>query len=269
MAMTTKKAKTTKNDKAPAKPWGGRFSLPTDRSVEVFTASIPFDQRLYAHDIAGSIAHCKMLVKQGILTSAEGKKIVAGLEEIRRDIDRGAFTFSIEHEDIHMAVERALTERIGAAGAKLHTGRSRNDQVALDVRMYVREEAQEILMRIAQLKVTLLGIAKEQCDTILPGYTHLQKAQPVLLAHYLLAYRDMLDRDTQRVQDCLKRVNVMPLGAAALAGTSIPLDREYTAALLGFPKVTANSMDSVSDRDFVAEMIFDCSLIMMHLSRFL
>ncbi len=250
------------------KPWGGRFKRPTDKLVEFFTASIPFDQRLYAYDIEGSIAHCRMLVKQGIITAGEGKKIISGLEGIRRDIERGRFAFSIEHEDIHMAIEKALIERIGAAGEKLHTGRSRNDQVALDIRMYLRDETAKIVGLLSLLKGAFLKLAKDEIDTILPGYTHLQKAQPVLLAHYFLAFWEMLDRDEARLVGCRERINVMPLGAAALAGTSLPLDRAYTARLLDFPKVTANSMDTVSDRDFAAEVIFDCSLIMMHLSRF-
>jgi argininosuccinate lyase len=250
------------------KPWGGRFSLPTDKLVEVFTASIPYDQRLYAYDIEGSTAHCKMLVKQGILSKAEGKKIISGLDSIRKDIEKGRFEFSIELEDIHMAIERALIACIGEAGEKLHTGRSRNDQVALDIRMYLRDEISKIMGLVVVLKSALLKLAKAEIDTVMPGYTHLQKAQPILLSHYFLAYWEMLDRDGERLDDCLKRVNVMPLGAAALAGTSLPLDRRYTAELLGFPKITANSMDSVSDRDFIAETIWGCSLIMMHLSRF-
>jgi argininosuccinate lyase len=250
------------------KPWGGRFSEPTDKLVEVFTASIPFDKRLYGYDIEGSVAHCRMLVKQKILTAGEGKQIVSGLEAIRRDIGRGHFDFSLGHEDIHMAIEKALVTRIGEAGEKLHTGRSRNDQVALDLRMYVRDESVKILGLIGLLKSSLLKLAKEEIDTVMPGYTHLQKAQPVLLAHYFLAYHEMLDRDEARLKDSLERVEVMPLGAAALAGTSLPLDRNYTARLLGFAKVSANSMDSVSDRDFVAETIFVCSLVMAHMSRF-
>ncbi len=250
------------------KPWGGRFSEPTDKLVEAFTASIPFDKRLYGADIEGSIAHCRMLVKQKILSSAEGEKIVSGLEAIRRDIERGRFDFALGDEDIHMAIEKALVARIGEAGEKLHTGRSRNDQVALDLRIYLREECSRILGLIGLLKGTLLKLAGEEIDTIMPGYTHLQKAQPVLLAHYFLAYREMLDRDETRLEQCRERIDVMPLGSAALAGTSLPLDRDYTARLLGFSKVSANSLDAVSDRDFVAELIFDCSLIMAHLSRF-
>ena len=263
--MTEKKIN---KEKKVAKPWGGRFSEPTAKLVEDFTASLPFDQKLYAYDIEGSIAHCRMLVKQGILSAVEGKKIISGLEEIRKDIERGRFTFSIGDEDIHMAVEKALIARIGDAGAKLHTGRSRNDQVALDVRMYVRAEIAMLSDLLIRFKASLVALAKNEIDTIMPGYTHLQKAQPVLLSHYLLAYWEMFDRDELRLKDCRKRVDVMPLGAAALAGTSLPLSREFTAQLLSFPKVTANSMDTVSDRDFVAEIIFDCSLIMMHLSRF-
>lgn len=254
--------------KNPKKPWGGRFSEPTDKLVEIFTASIPFDQRLYSYDIEGSLAHSRMLVKQGILTPEEGKKIAAGLEAVRTDIEKGRFDFAVGCEDIHMAVESDLVRRIGAAGEKLHTGRSRNDQVALDIRMYLRDETAKILGLLAALKKVLLELAKNEIDTILPGYTHLQKAQPILLAHYFLAYWEMLDRDEERLKECRARIDVMPLGAAALAGTSLPLDREYAAKLLGFPKVARNSLDAVSDRDFIAETIFDCSLIMAHLSRF-
>ncbi|MFB3926167.1 MAG: argininosuccinate lyase, partial [Syntrophales bacterium] len=253
---------------ASKKPWGGRFSKPTDELVEVFTASLPFDKRLYRHDIEGSIAHCRMLVRQGIISAREGKKIISGLNDIRKDIEAGKTEFSVDSEDIHMAVEKALVERIGETGGKLHTGRSRNDQVALDMRLFLRDEIRGILELTSVLKSAFLKTAKAEIDTILPGYTHLQKAQPVRLAHYLLSYWEMLDRDEERLQNCLERVNVMPLGAAALAGSGLPLDREYTARLLRFPKIAKNSMDAVSDRDFIAEFIFDAGLIMMHLSRF-
>ena len=250
------------------KLWGGRFNQPTDKLVEAFTASIPFDKRLYSHDIDGSIAHCKMLVKQGIIPLKDGKKITAGLNDIRLDIEKGKFDFRLEDEDIHMAIEKALVNRIGEAGERLHTGRSRNDQVALDIRLYLREEEGKLIALVRRLKAVMEKLATAEVDTIMPGYTHLQKAQPVRLAHYFLAYREMLDRDEQRLGECLERIDVMPLGAAALAGTSLPLDRTYVAKILKFSKLSKNSMDAVSDRDFIAEFIFDCSLIMMHLSRF-
>ncbi|MHB8769741.1 MAG: argininosuccinate lyase [Syntrophales bacterium] len=250
------------------KPWGGRFSEPTDREVEAFTSSLHFDRRLYRYDIEGSIAHARMLAKQGIITTGEVKAIIAGLGSIRGEIEAGSFAFHPGDEDIHMAIEKALTDRIGEAGGKLHTGRSRNDQIALDIRLYLREEIGRTLGLVAALKAGFVALAKKERGVILPGYTHLQKAQPVLLAHYLLAFWEMLDRDEARLSDCLKRVNVMPLGAAALAGTGLPIDRRYVARLLKFPAVTGNSMDSVSDRDFIAEFVFAASLTMMHLSRF-
>jgi len=250
------------------KLWSGRFGAETDRLVEVFTASLPFDARLSDYDIEGSIAHCRMLGRQGIIPPADAERIVEALGEIREQIRSGAFRFEPGDEDIHMAVERALIERIGPAGGKVHTGRSRNDQVSTDMRLYLRAEIGEILDLVGGLQKTFVTLAGREIDTILPGYTHLQKAQPVLLAHYLLAFREMLERDAQRLGECLERVNVMPLGSAALAGTSLPLDRKYTAKLLGFRSVAANSMDAVSDRDFVAEFIFDAGLLMMHLSRF-
>ncbi len=250
------------------KPWGGRFSEPTDREVEAFTTSLHYDRRLYRCDIEGSIAHARMLAKQGIITKREATAIRTGLLAIRAEIEAGTFLFHPDDEDIHMAVEKALTARIGEAGGKLHTGRSRNDQIALDIRLYLRAEIRDILILLGNLKAGFVERAKAEMGAIVPGYTHMQKAQPVLLSHYLLAFREMLDRDEARLRDCLKRVNVMPLGAAALAGTGLPIDRRYVARILGFPQVTANSMDSVSDRDFVAEFIFAASLVMMHLSRF-
>jgi argininosuccinate lyase (EC 4.3.2.1) len=250
------------------KPWGGRFNEPTNKLVEEFTASIKFDKRLCQYDIEGSIAHCRMLARQGIISSEEEKKIVAGLEDVLRDIEAGKITFSLDLEDIHMVIEKALIDRIGKTGEKLHTGRSRNDQISLDVRLYLRDEINRITSLIMALKSSILAAAKKEIDTVLPGYTHLQKAQPVLLSHYLLAYREMLDRDEKRLKECCHRVNVMPLGSAALAGTRLPIDREYVAELLKFPKVTTNSIDTVSDRDFVAEFIFDSGLLMMHMSRF-
>jgi argininosuccinate lyase len=250
------------------KPWGGRFTQPTDKLVEEFTASIMFDKRLYRYDIEGSIAHCKMLARQGIISTEEENKIIAGLKDILGDIEAGNFTWTLDLEDVHMAVEKALIARVGKAGEKLHTGRSRNDQVSLDMRLYLRDEVNIILGLISSLKSSILATAKNEIDTILPGYTHLQKAQPVLLSYHLLAYREMLDRDEIRLKECYNRINIMPLGSAALAGTGLPIDRDYVAELLKFPKITENGMDAVSDRDFVAEFIFDASLLMMHMSRF-
>ncbi len=254
--------------KSRRKLWSGRFTEETDRLVEIFTASLPFDVRLYDHDITGSIAHCRMLEKQRIIPPTDAGKIVEALAGIRADISSGGFRFLQTDEDIHMAVERGLIERIGPAGGKVHTGRSRNDQVSLDMRLYLRDEIGDILELVAGLVKTLVALAKREIDTIMPGYTHLQKAQPVLISHYLLAFREMLGRDAQRLAGCLERTNVMPLGSAALAGTSLPLDRKFTAKQLGFKAISANSMDAVSDRDFVAEFIFDAGLLMMHLSRF-
>ncbi|MBN2686620.1 MAG: argininosuccinate lyase [Deltaproteobacteria bacterium] len=254
---------TTKN-----KPWGGRFKESTERLVEEFTASIHYDRRLYRHDIEGSIAHCRMLARQGIISADDEKAIVQGLADIRADIEAGTFIFSVEDEDIHMAIERSLIGRIGDVGGKLHTGRSRNDQVCLDIRLYLRDEVRSVIDLVRCLKSSFLTMAKDEMGVIMPGYTHMQKAQPVLLSHHLLAYWEMFDRDEQRLEECYERVNVMPLGAAALAGTTIPLDREYVAELLQFPRITKNSMDTVADRDFIAEFIFIAGLLMMHMSRF-
>ena len=250
------------------KPWGGRFSEPTDHAVEVFTSSIHFDRRLYRYDIDGSIAHARMLARQGIITQADAKSIRTGLRNILAEIETGSFAFNSDDEDIHMAVEKALIARIGESGGKLHAGRSRNDQIALDVRLYLREEINRVSELLKALKHGFVKLAKRELGVILPGYTHMQKAQPVLLSHYLLAFREMIDRDEMRLRDCLKRVNVMPLGAAALAGTGLPIDRRYVARLLKFPAVTENSIDTVADRDFIAEFIFIASLLMMHMSRF-
>jgi argininosuccinate lyase len=254
---------TTKN-----KPWGGRFKESTERLVEEFTASIHYDRRLYRHDIEGSIAHCRMLARQGIISADDEKAIIQGLTDIRADIEAGTFIFSVEDEDIHMAIERSLIGRIGDVGGKLHTGRSRNDQVCLDIRLYLRDEVRSVIDLVCRLKSSFLTMAKDEMGVIMPGYTHMQKAQPVLLSHHLLAYWEMFDRDEQRLEECYKRINVMPLGAAALAGTTIPLDREYVAELLQFPRITKNSMDTVADRDFIAEFIFIAGLLMMHMSRF-
>jgi argininosuccinate lyase len=249
------------------KPWSGRFTAETHQIIEQFTSSLAFDRRLYKQDIAGSIAHCRMLVKCHLLTEEEGKQIVQGLEEIQAEIEAGTFPFRTEYEDIHMNIEKRLIEKVGAVGGKLHTARSRNDQIALDIRLYLREKIGDLTQQIVALQQALVEIAEQHLDQILPGYTHLQRAQPVLLSHHLLAYYDMLDRDKERLQDCLKRVNVLPLGAAALAGTSYPIDRAYVATQLDFPRLSQNSMDAVSDRDSLIEFCAAGALIMMHLSR--
>src|SRR3989304_603560 len=249
------------------KLWGGRFSKPTEKSVEEFTESISYDKRLYKYDIAGSIAHAKMLGRIGLLKKKEVTDIVKGLEEIRKDIEDGRFSFSVELEDIHMNIEKRLTDKIGPAGAKLHTARSRNDQVALDLRLYMRDVIEEIIAAISEFKKALVDKAGANIRVIMPGYTHLQPAQPVLFSHYLLAYWEMFERDRERLADCLKRVNIMPLGSGAIAGTSFPLDREYVAKLLGFDRVSQNSMDAVSDRDFVIEFLSASAVLGMHLSR--
>ncbi|MCR4657840.1 MAG: argininosuccinate lyase [Lachnospiraceae bacterium] len=248
--------------------WGGRFQKETDELVNDFNASIMFDIRLYRQDIKGSIAHAEMLMKQGIITEEEGGSIISGLDSIMDDIDNGVITPSKEYEDIHSLVEAKLIERIGDAGKKLHTGRSRNDQVALDIRLYTRDIIKETRLLVFELLETMMGLMKEHLDTYMPGFTHLQKAQPVTLSHHIGAYFEMFKRDLLRLNDNLKRMNYCPLGAGALAGTTYPLDREYTAELLGFWGPTLNSMDSVSDRDFLIEYLADASLIMMHLSRF-
>ena len=249
------------------KPWGGRFDQPTDAFVEAFTASVGFDQRLYKHDIEGSIAHARMLTHVGVLTEAECKSIVSGLEDILLDIERGDFAWSVSLEDVHMNIEARLTDHIGEAGKKLHTGRSRNDQVATDVRLYLREEIDNIKKELTRLQHGLLEVAERETDTIMPGFTHLQTAQPVTFGHHMLAWFEMLRRDRGRLDDCRKRVNIMPLGAAALAGTSYLIDRLYTAKLLGFDGVAENSLDAVSDRDFAIEFVALGALIMTHFSR--
>jgi len=250
------------------KPWGGRFTEPTDAFVEAFTASVAFDQRLYRYDIQGSIAHATMLAKAGILSVEERDAIISGLEAVRDQIERGEFQWSVSLEDVHMNIESALTQRIGDAGKKLHTGRSRNDQVATDVRLYLRDEIEIIRAEILRLQQALLGLAEREVETILPGFTHLQTAQPVTFGHHMMAWFEMLERDRERLADCNKRVNILPLGAAALAGTTYPIDRHYTAELLGFERPAENSLDAVSDRDFVIEFSAAASLAMMHLSRF-
>jgi argininosuccinate lyase len=250
-----------------SKPWEGRFTQETDKQVEAFTASITFDKRLYKYDIAGSVAHAKMLAKIGILSRIELKSIVDGLGKIEKEIEEGSFRFSIALEDIHMNIEARLVEIIGDVGGKLHTARSRNDQVALDIRLYLRSEIKAILGETKALIKALITMAKKYIDVIIPGYTHLQRAQPVLIAHHFLAYCEMLKRDQQRLTECLTRVNVLPLGACALAGTTFPIDRDYVATLLDFPEVAENSMDAVSDRDFCIEFCSVSSILMMHLSR--
>ncbi len=245
-----------------------RFAQATDAFVEIFTASVDFDQRMALQDIEGSLAHAKMLCKIGILTETERNDIISGLGTITKEIDRGEFKWSIQQEDVHMNIEARLTALIGIAGKKLHTGRSRNDQVATDIRLYLRKEIENINIQLTRLQIAILDLAEKEADTIMPGFTHLQVAQPVTFGHHLMAWFEMLCRDKERLQDCCKRINVMPLGAAALAGTSYPIDRQMTAELLGFSRPSNNSLDSVSDRDFAIEFIAAGSLIMMHLSRF-
>lgn len=249
------------------KPWGGRFSKNTDTMVEEFTSSVDFDKRLYKYDIKGSIAHCKMLERCKIINDDEAKKIINGLEVIRKEIEENRFNFKQEYEDIHMNIEKRLTDLIGSVGGKLHTARSRNDQVALDIRMYSKDEVSVIIKIINQLKMIIAAVAKDNIDIVMPGYTHLQKAQPILFSHHILAYYEMFNRDEGRFKDMLKRIDVMPLGAAAMAGTSFPVDRKFAADTLAFSKITANSVDSVSDRDFAIELCSTSSILMMHLSR--
>ncbi|WP_430460801.1 argininosuccinate lyase [Thalassolituus sp. LLYu03] len=248
--------------------WGGRFSEPTDAFVARYTASVNFDKRMYRQDIQGSVAHAKMLAKVGVLTEQERDDIIRGLEEVRIEIERGEFEWSVALEDVHMNIESALTKKIGITGKKLHTGRSRNDQVATDIRLYLRDEVDAISGELTRLQQGLVELAEKEADTIMPGFTHLQTAQPVTFGHHLLAWNAMLERDFARLQDCRKRINQLPLGAAALAGTTYPIDRHYTAELLGFDAPTENSLDSVSDRDFAIEFASVGALIMMHLSRF-
>jgi argininosuccinate lyase len=250
------------------KPWSGRFQKPTAGSVEKFTSSIHYDQRLYPYDIQGSIAHATMLAKQNIISKNESAKIVSALKNILKDIKIGKIKLSPADEDIHMAVERELISRIGETGGKLHSARSRNDQIVLDVRLFLRAEIKMIIDLVNDLQRQLVKLAKREIRTIMPGYTHMQKAQPVLLSHYFLAFGEMFARDVQRLNECGNRLNVLPLGAAALAGTSLPINRDQTAKMLNFPMVSKNSMDTVADRDFIAEFIFAASLLMMHLSRF-
>src|SRR5512140_3521417 len=250
------------------KLWGGRFTQPTNKFVEEFTASIDFDKRLYHQDIRGSMAHARMLGRQKIIPKEDVAAIEHGLNEILQQIEAGKFDFSVSLEDIHMNIEARLSAKIGEAGKRLHTGRSRNDQVALDIRLYLRDELVEISAYLDMLIDSLLDQAEKNLDVIMPGYTHLQTAQPILFAHHMLAYVEMFKRDKGRIEDCLKRTNILPLGAGALAGTTFPIDREHVAELLDFADVTRNSLDSVSDRDFALEFLASASILMMHLSRF-
>ncbi len=250
------------------KPWGGRFTEATDAFVESFTASVDFDQRLAIYDIQGSIAHAEMLNAVGVLSKDDLESIINGLNDIRIDIETGNFHWSTQLEDVHMNIEARLTDRIGDAGKKLHTGRSRNDQVATDIRLYLRDAIDLIVQEIHRLQSALLELAEREHSTIMPGFTHLQVAQPITFGHHMMAWFEMLSRDSARILDCRKRVNVMPLGAAALAGTSFPIDRSMTAKKLGFDRPANNSLDAVSDRDFAIEFTAAASLVMTHLSRF-
>ena len=250
------------------KLWAGRFQKETDTLVNDFNSSITFDARMYKEDIAGSIAHATMLGKQGIIEEHEAEKIIEGLKVILADIDAGQVEFSLENEDIHMNIETMLTQRIGDTGKRLHTGRSRNDQVAVDFRLYVKQEIPKIIDMVLDLEKVLIKKAEANLETVMPGYTHMQRAQPTTFAHYMMAYANMLRRDVTRLEDCLERMDECPLGAGALATATYPVDRFQTAAALGFQKPTDNSMDSVSDRDFAIEFLSACSIMMMHLSRF-
>ncbi|MER3406520.1 MAG: argininosuccinate lyase, partial [Chloroflexota bacterium] len=253
------------------KLWGGRFEKPTDKLVEAYTASIPFDWRLYSYDIAGSIAHCRMLGRRGIISPDEAEQIIQALQEIRRELDMlaaaGAPAPDPVLEDVHTMIEARLREKVGDLAGKLHTARSRNDQVALDERLYLREAIAGVAEQALKLQGVLLDLAAQHVDTIMPGYTHLQRAQPVTLGHHLLAYFEMLDRDLARLRDCFGRVNVLPLGAGALAGVPFPIDRQMVARELGFERVAANSIDAVADRDHLLEFHAAAAIIMVHLSR--
>jgi argininosuccinate lyase len=249
------------------KLWDGRFSEKTNRSVERFTSSIDFDSRLYPYDIEGSIAHCKTLAKAGILTDDEASTLVQGLGVVKREIDHGDFQFDDSLEDIHMHIETRLFQEVGKVAQKLHTARSRNDQVALDVRMFLRDMSRRTISQLATLRGILVDMARTHIDVIMPGYTHMQHAQPVLFSHHLMAYYEMFNRDYQRFQGSLERIDVLPLGSAALAGTTYPIDRHYTAELLEFSRVSPNSMDAVSDRDFILEYLANASICMVHFSR--
>lgn len=256
-----------KKKKAAGKLWGGRFAEEPDVLLEEYTASVHFDRRLYAFDIQGSIAHAKMLHRIGLLSSRERDLLVRGLREVEAEIESGRFEFDPSQEDIHMNIEARLTEKVGEVGKKLHTARSRNDQVALDLRMYVKNEIAQVIRRLGAVQRALIGIAERNRDVVFPGYTHLQQAQPILMAHHLLAYVCMFERDKERLRDAYKRTDVMPLGSAALAGTSIPIDREFVAGELGFSRISENSVDAVSDRDFAIEYLSALTLMGVHLSR--
>jgi len=249
------------------KPWAGRFREKTSKIVESFTESISFDHRLWRYDVRGSIAHAKMLGKQGIIPKEDSEKIINGLRDITHEIESGKFRFRKDLEDIHMNIEAALIKKIGDVGGKLHTARSRNDQVALDLRLYLRAETREILSLIKKFQKTLLNIATKHLNSLMPGYTHMQRAQPVLLSHHLLAYVEMLQRDIERLKDASKRINLLPLGSCAIAGTALPINRVYVAKLLGFEGISQNSIDAVSDRDFAIEFLSNTALLIMHLSR--
>ncbi|HEY1215158.1 MAG TPA: argininosuccinate lyase, partial [Bryobacteraceae bacterium] len=251
-----------------SKLWGGRFTKQTDQLVEEYTASILFDKELAEEDIQGSLAHVTMLGKCGILPAEDVEKIKDGLHEVKRMIQRGELEYTIQNEDIHMNIEKTLIDLIGPVGGKLHTGRSRNDQVATDMHLYLRKRVVEFVGLLIKLQEALIEQAKNNLDTIVPGYTHLQRAQPILFAHHMMAYVSMFQRDLERLQDSYKRVNILPLGAGALAGTTFPIDRHFVASQLGFDRVYENSLDAVSDRDFILEFLSNASMIMMHLSRF-
>ena len=255
-------------EKNTVKPWGGRFSEDTDRFVEEFTQSVSFDQRLAPYDIQGSLAHVAMLARVGVLTGAERGQISDGLNAILSEIEAGEFAWKQELEDVHMNIEAALVERVGEVGKKMHTGRSRNDQVATDLRLYLRAETDNIRSLLLRNMEALVNLAEQEAASLMPGYTHLQAAQPITFGHHILAWYEMLKRDRQRLDDCMERINVLPLGAAALAGTRFPIDRSVTAGLLGFSAVAENSLDAVSDRDFIIEFCADAALVMLHLSRF-
>jgi argininosuccinate lyase len=256
-----------KDNKQTNPSWGGRFSEQTDAFVEAFTASVEFDRRMYRQDIAGSKAHARMLQKTGVLSATDYEAIVKGLDTILTEIDNGKFEWSVSREDVHMNIEARLTELVGDAGKRLHTGRSRNDQVATDIRLYLREQIDLIIAQIIDLQKGLLELAGREAETIMPGFTHLQVAQPITFGHHMMAWFEMLQRDASRMRDCRQRMNVSPLGAAALAGTSYPIDRDFTAAELGFAAPAANSLDAVSDRDFAIEFCAASAVLMTHLSR--
>jgi argininosuccinate lyase len=253
--------------KGSEKLWGGRFAETTAGSVEAFTASIHYDARLYRYDIAGSKAHAAMLADQGLLTQDELGAIVAGLSSIENDIDQGVFEFRRELEDIHMNIEKALVERIGPAGAKLHSARSRNDQIALDLKLYLRDQCDRLVLLLDEVRRSFVVLARKYLGNVMPGYTHMQRAQPVLISHHMLAYFEMFGRDRDRFLDCRKRLNLLPLGSAAMAGTGLPINREHVAQALGFAGVTANSMDTCGDRDFAIEFVSCCTMVQLHLSR--